>query len=301
MDKVDIIGDIHGHADKLEELLIKLDYKRFKKGFKHDFRKVIFVGDYIDRGPNNLRVIEIVRNMVDAGNAIALCGNHEHNAICFNTKIETGYLREHSIKNYHQHSATLKQFLGKQSQYDETIEWFKSLPLFYETDSFRVVHATWEENAIRYLKENTDNGMLQDQQYFDLVDQESDLFKAIEVTCKGKEQTLPQGKSFLDKDGTERNEIRIKWWLNPSKTSLKEISLLDNLDLSEERLNLENTSYYDEFQLPVFFGHYWLKGAPNLYRNNICCLDYSIAKNGFLCSYRFNGERKLLNNNLVYV
>jgi len=301
MNKVDIIGDIHGHADKLEELLLKLDYKKFKKGFKHASRTVIFVGDYIDRGPKNLRVIEIVRSMVDAGNALALCGNHEHNAICFNTKIETGYLREHSIKNYHQHSATLKQFLGKQSQYDESIEWFKSLPLFYETASFRVVHATWEDQAIQYLKENTNNGVLKEQQYFDLIDQESDLFKAIETTCKGKERSLPKGKSFLDKDGTERNEIRIKWWLNPSKTSLKEISLLENLGLSEEVASTEDSNYYDESQIPAFFGHYWLKGAPNLYRNNICCLDYSVAKNGFLCAYRFSGESSLQNEHLVYV
>lgn len=301
MNKVDIIGDIHGHADKLEELLFKLDYKRFKKGFKHDYRTVIFVGDYIDRGPNNPRVVELVRSMVDAGNAIALCGNHEHNAICFNTKIKNGYLREHSIKNFHQHSATLKQFLGKQSLYDETIEWFKSLPLFYETESFRVVHATWEKNAIQYLKENTNNGVLKEQQYFDLIHQESDLFKAIEITCKGKERKLPKGKSFLDKDGTERTNIRVKWWLNPSKTSLKEISLLENLGLSDELLESEDGTYYDEFQLPVFFGHYWLKGAPNLYRNNICCLDYSVAKNGFLCAYRFSGESQLLQENFVYV
>ena len=301
MNNVDIIGDIHGHADKLEELLIKLDYKRFKKGFKHDFRKVIFVGDYIDRGPNNLRVVELVRSMVDAGNAIALCGNHEHNAICFNTKINTGYLREHSIKNYHQHSATLKQFLGKQAQYNETIEWFKSLPLFYETEHFRVVHATWEEAAINYLKKNTNKGILKEEQYFDLIDQESDLFKAVETTCKGKERKLPEGKSFLDKDGTERTQMRIKWWLNPSKTSLKELSLLENLGLSDAILKTGDSTYYDAAQLPVFFGHYWLKGAPNLYRNNICCLDYSVAKNGFLCAYRFSGERQLLDGNLVYV
>ncbi|MBL4648156.1 MAG: hypothetical protein JKY03_00365 [Aureispira sp.] len=54
-------------------------------------------------------------------------------------------------------------------------------------------------------------------------------------------------------------------------------------------------------QPPVFLGHYWLKRAPNLYRNNICCLDYSIAKNGFLCAYRFSGERQLFHGNLVYV
>jgi hypothetical protein len=41
----DIIGDIHGHADKLEALLIKLGYSKSGNGFSHPERKVLFVGD----------------------------------------------------------------------------------------------------------------------------------------------------------------------------------------------------------------------------------------------------------------
>jgi len=48
--------------------------------------------------------------MVDSGDAIALCGNHEHNAICFNMMMQNGYLREYSIKNIKQHSETLMQY-----------------------------------------------------------------------------------------------------------------------------------------------------------------------------------------------
>ena len=45
----DIIGDIHGHADKLEELLKKLGYSKKKKEFTHSERKVVFVGDYMGK------------------------------------------------------------------------------------------------------------------------------------------------------------------------------------------------------------------------------------------------------------
>jgi len=45
---IDLIGDIHGHADKLEELLLKLDYKKNDGVYSHAKRKVLFVGDYID-------------------------------------------------------------------------------------------------------------------------------------------------------------------------------------------------------------------------------------------------------------
>ena len=78
-------------------------------------------------------------------------------------------------------------------------------------------------------------------------------------------------------------------------------SIVIHLTINRQQINQEFVEEIDEFQKPVFFGHYWLKGEPNLYRDNICCLDYSVAKNGFLCSYRFNGEDKLLAKNLVYV
>ena len=51
----------------------------------------------------------------------------------------------------------------------------------------------------------------------------------------------------------------------------------------------------------VFFGHYWLKGDPSIYRENVCCLDYSVAKNGKLVAYRLNGELVLNRENLTYV
>jgi len=298
MTDYDFIGDIHGYSYKLEELLLKLDYAKTSKGYKHSNRKAFFVGDYIDRGPNNPRSIEIVRNMVDSDNAIALCGNHEHNAICFNYLTENGYLRKHSIKNFKQHSATLLQFHGNQSLYDDAIKWFKSLPLFYETETFNAVHATYDNE---YLKENSNNGILSDEDYMKLIDNESDLANAVEITCKGKEIKIPDEKFFYDKDGTKRFHIRVKWWLNPSKHSLKDLSILEDLELSSTNIGKLDGDYYNANQKPVFFGHYWLKGEPNLQRGNICCLDYSIAKGGYLTAYRYSGEPILEPKNLIYV
>lgn len=80
---IDLIGDIHGHADKLQELLLKLGYTRINGAYSHPDRKVLFVGDYIDRGPKIRETLQIVKEMVDSENAIALMGNHEYNALCF--------------------------------------------------------------------------------------------------------------------------------------------------------------------------------------------------------------------------
>jgi protein phosphatase len=76
----DIIGDVHGCADELELLLGKLGYERAgdAPAFCHPAgRRVIFLGDIVDRGPRILDSYRIVRAMVDAGTALCLPGNHD--------------------------------------------------------------------------------------------------------------------------------------------------------------------------------------------------------------------------------
>ena len=53
---------------------------------------------------------------------------------------------------------------------------------------------------------------------------------------------------------------------------------------------------------PVFIGHYWLSATrPALLAANVACLDYSVAKGGFLCAYRWEGEKKLTDGKFVWV
>jgi len=97
----DIIGDIHGHSDELNALLETLGYRNIEKSRRHpDGRKVIFLGDYIDRGPKIREVLQTVGGMVDAGQALAILGNHEVNALRFETVGSDGqFLRPQSTKN----------------------------------------------------------------------------------------------------------------------------------------------------------------------------------------------------------
>lgn len=82
----DIIGDIHGCAAELEQLLIKLGYEvrwfedrgeRAVEVTPPAGRKVVFVGDLVDRGPNSPDALRITMSMVAAGSAYAVQGNHE--------------------------------------------------------------------------------------------------------------------------------------------------------------------------------------------------------------------------------
>ena len=302
---IDIIGDIHGHADKLEELLLKLGYVKYNGAYVHSSRKALFVGDYIDRGPKIKKTLEIVKAMVDNDNAIALMGNHEYNALCFHfQETEGGHLRKHLIRNIIQHYETLKQFQNRQSEYGAYLEWFKTLPLYYETETFRAVHACWDHKSIEYLKQTLVNDRLTDELIYESVMKGSELNEAIEDTLKGKEIKMPDGLSFKDKDGTIRTRIRIKWWENPLKMTYQSISVEPIKNLPKEPIELselKSMDFYNENEKNVFFGHYWLKGEPSLYNENVCCLDYSVAKGGKLVAYRMNGKDKLNNNNLVYV
>ena len=124
------------------------------------------------------------------------------------------------------------------------------------------------------------------------------LNEAIEQTLKGKELKMPEGLYFTDKDGTKRTEIRIKWWEDPSTMTYKSISVEPIENLPErpiELSELKSLDFYQDTDKPVFFGHYWLKGKPLLYKDNICCLDYSVAKGGKLVAYRQNGKINLEN------
>ncbi len=120
--------------------------------YKHPERKVIFVGDYIDRGPKIRETLSIVRKMVEEGSAFAIMGNHEYNALCYHTEISKEiFLREHSEKNYDQHEETLKQFSNFQNEFKDYLNWFRTLPLYLDLGNLRIIHACWDDENINQL------------------------------------------------------------------------------------------------------------------------------------------------------
>jgi protein phosphatase len=73
----DLIGDVHGCLKELKELLGKLGYTETEGVYSHKARRrVIFLGDLVNRGPNSLGVLQLVDKMVEAGNALYVRGNH---------------------------------------------------------------------------------------------------------------------------------------------------------------------------------------------------------------------------------
>jgi len=106
----DLIGDIHGHAKVLRRLLQEMGYRDDSGIFRHQDRRVIFVGDFVDRGPDQQEVLRIARSMCEAGTALAVMGNHEFNALGWAEPDGTGgFLRPHTPNNKEQHQEFLRQ------------------------------------------------------------------------------------------------------------------------------------------------------------------------------------------------
>ncbi len=212
----DIIGDIHGHATSLKQLLEKMQYHETDGAWSHHNRHAIFVGDYIDRGPSIRETLQIVRSMVETGNATALMGNHEYNALAYAFKSSDGYLRSHNDKNHMQHAQTVEQFAGFAEEWQSHLEWFYHLPLFLELPGMRAVHACWDDGHIDWLKERGSQTM-DEQLLIDSHKKGSQAYKVINDVLKGKEFAIPEKYAWMDKDGHTRNQNRIKWWSSPKK------------------------------------------------------------------------------------
>ncbi|MDV7394707.1 metallophosphoesterase, partial [Arthrospira platensis SPKY1] len=108
----DIIGDIHGHASELRALLGQLGYEPKGKSYRHpEGRQLLFVGDIIDRGTEQNQSVALVRAMLDSGDAQAVMGNHEFNAICFAENGPDGQpIRSHNEDHIKQHEKFLAEF-----------------------------------------------------------------------------------------------------------------------------------------------------------------------------------------------
>jgi hypothetical protein len=315
----DIIGDIHGQTDKLEMLLRMLGYEGRSGAWGHPNRQAIFVGDFIDRGPAQIRTVQIVRRMVERGAALAVMGNHELNAIAWHTPdlAKPGeYLRPHfserwGQKNRKQHAAFLAEVEDDPELHAEIIQWFLTLPLWLDLPDLRVVHACWHSPFMAWL-----SPLLRDEHYLtrELMvpastepDDETQkdnatpsVFKAVEALTKGIEIPLPAGHAFRDKDGIERKRVRIRWW-DDRATTYRSAAMLS----SAERAGLPEQAIPDHARIgcgskPVFFGHYWLTGVPTLQSDTAACLDYSAGNGGPLVAYRFDGEQRLCPERFVW-
>ena len=300
----DIIGDVHGHAEELLQLLAMLGYSESANGFRHPSRKAVFLGDFIDRGPAIRETLEIVRPMVEHGAAVAVMGNHELNALAFHTAAcggESGnYLRPRTDDNQRQHSATLAQLTAREME--SYLAWFRTLPLWWECEGFRVVHACWDELSLRTLRPYCD-GLITDAILAQGCLPAGCLYSPIETLLKGKEMLLPDGYHYRDCEGRVRVKCRTKWYESACGQTYRSYALASETIDCDARVQdgcVAAADPYPTDSKPVFIGHYGLIGPrPSPLAANGACVDWGVAKGGFLVAYRWCGESTLRNDHFL--
>ena len=290
---LDVIGDLHGHNAILEKLLQQLGYRRDGDGWRHAERVAVFVGDIIDRGPQQLETLATVRAMVEDGNALCIMGNHEFNALSYFMKDEDGRpLRPLSTNNNDPHLPFLRAVGNGSRLHADWAAWFLRLPLWLELEGLSVIHACWSETAMQSLRQQglTAERCLTPALVRAANQKGAPAYTALEIVCKGPEADLPDGHGFADKDGKRRTRIRTRWWSNDAAT-YKELALLDEEHLAA----IPDTPLSQELRptlppQPVCIGHYWLSptAKPAPLSSRIACVDYSAGKGGPLVAYRWN-------------
>jgi hypothetical protein len=141
---LDLVGDVHGEWLALRSLLTHLGYDA--RGEHRQGRRLVFVGDLCDRGPDSPRVIEFVREAVERDLAQCVLGNHELNVLRQERKRGNGWYfashPDHTGPDYHDARRATNR------DRDTIRAFFAGLPLALTRPDLRVAHAAWNTAAL---------------------------------------------------------------------------------------------------------------------------------------------------------
>ncbi len=135
----DIVGDIHGCFDELLELLTGLGYSVETDGSEYrvtapEGRKIVFIGDLVDRGPKIVEVLRFVMGMVKTGAALCVPGNHDMKLL--------QKLRGKDVKMTHGLADSVAQLEGEPPEFrTKLVEFLDGLISHYVLDDGKLVVA----------------------------------------------------------------------------------------------------------------------------------------------------------------
>ena len=300
---LDIVGDIHGELAALDRLLARLGCDPHAGVAQ---RPLVFVGDLVDRGPDSPGVVRRVKQLVDAGLAWAVAGNHELNLLLDDPKEGNGWFLGHA-DGYHHESGTrpFESAPVDPAEADELRAFLGGLPLVLERPDLRVVHASWDAASVARLPSDGDlttlaaaarhdvkralreqgvfqRAMEERARFADLKDPtlrpQRPLPATVEVTLteqqrnpykvltSGQEEVIPDDEDLFYVGGKWRVVRRARWW-----------------------------NRYDD-DAAVVVGHYWrtrvgvtVPGKRDVFdglhpfawagpRGRVYCVDYSVGR-----------------------
>ena len=148
--KLDIIGDIHGQYEALQNLLHYLGYD--PNGKHPQGRKIVLVGDLVDRGENSPAVLAWFQQAHQLGYAYMVLGNHEINLLMNEPKDGSGwFFNSRAEKDAHNYAPWERL---PENQKRHLIDFLKTQPLVLQRSDLRIVHAAWLPESIAKLAEH---------------------------------------------------------------------------------------------------------------------------------------------------
>jgi hypothetical protein len=275
---IDLIGDIHGHYQELQKILKILGYSYLKDELSHpENRKIGFVGDFINRGPQSVEVLTLVKSLCESGKAITVLGNHEFRLI--------------------QNSVAGKKI---PREYKPFIPWLRTLPLFLELKTLRMVHAVWHFSSIELLRGKS---VEDDSFIWDTLEKKSSYKLAVDRILSGIKISIPKELKLKDRFGVERTKGRLKWWKDLRGKPYAKCFLSPMFPAIEDKGPTDDEFHelqpYSKDERPVFIGHYCLPPTVPKVNGQVVCLDGCVTCDNTLWGYRHDGTESVDASNLI--
>ncbi len=298
---LDIIGDVHGEIDALNNLLTRLGYAA--DGGHRDGRRLVFLGDLIDRGPNSPAVLKKVMALVEAGNTQLILGNHELNLLRDDEKDGNSWWVNPGKPNEHPAEPVGREDKAMMRHFLETI------PIALEREDLRIVHACWNSEAIAALRSREADGLTVLALYKEYTDKMNQRWTSGAGADAIKDEWRVHGNRIRDRNWTPvympamAEKDREYQMDNPLRVSTSgEEQETDNPFWAGGKWRmLERVKWWQRYEerTPVIIGHYWRrfsqartvfadKYGPDLFagiephhwmgkRNNVYCVDFSVG------------------------
>lgn len=296
---LDVVGDVHGEIDALNALLKRLGYA--EDGSHAEDRRLVFVGDLTDRGPDSPAVLRKVMALVESGRAQCIVGNHELALLCDERKHENGWWFDSDWPDEHPQQPV------DPAEKSLMREFMACLPVVLERDDLRVVHASWNDKAIARLRESAATSVAK------LYQQSNADFEvrwsqgALKESLDAEENILKQHEWDITWTpryfGTKARYEREKQMNNPVAISTSgEETETDKPFFAGGRWRMvERVAWWDNYRdpIPVIVGHYWRNVSdvlPEVFRKkgsdlfegiaphhwmgaegNVYCVDFSVG------------------------
>lgn len=266
---IDVVGDTHGEIDAVRDLLARLGYR--DDGRHPAGRRLVFVGDLTDRGPDSPGVVSLVQQLVDGGLAQCVLGNHDLNLLLGVQKYDNNWFFGQEF--HHEGTLVPQAQVQDASSRQAILDFFRRVPLVLERPGFRVVHACYSASMVEIARQAADVLELYHHHVrlieaevqtlaLDAIDRELQFQNRnpVKVLTSGLERRVPVP---FTSSGKTRHEERVPWWNDYADSTF------------------------------CVFGHYAaLPGEPHG-RGRAICIDYGVTRRhrerlepGFQGTYR---------------